>query len=104
MSDSDKKYHIKYKVKCVYENHFNKEMIVKNCMSELHARVKLNEYCSKKYKEYVCIIITECKEETDLLSGFGDIFGKVFGDSYKNETKNRSYTDLLSDIFKKKKK
>ena len=103
MSETGKNYRVKYTVKCSYENFFGKEMIVKNCWSELHAKVKLNDYCSQRYKEYVCVVITECKEETDL-SGFDDIFGKGFGDSYKNESKNRSYTDLLSDIFKKKKK
>lgn len=77
-----KSYIIKYEVHCLLQNFFNKEMIVKNCMSELHAKSKLDDYCKKKYGiEYQCIIISSCKENYDL----GGIFGKGFpGDAFSN--------------------
>ena len=72
-----KSFIIKYEVHCKLQNFFNKEIIVKNCMSEMHAKAKLDDYCRKKHGvEYQCIIVLSCKE--DYLGAFGDVFGKGF--------------------------
>ena len=62
-------------------------------MSVMHAKAKLDEYCNKKYDEYVCIIIISCVEETDIMNSFKDIF--------ENKTND---TNSLMDILKNKKK
>ena len=72
-------YIIKYDVHCKLENFFNKETKVKNCESELHAKVKLNEYVKKKYgAEFTHIIIKSCIAQNtftnDIFKQFGDIF------------------------------
>lgn len=65
----------------------DKEMKVKNCMGELHAKVKLNEYLKSKIKDFDYIIIHTCKEDRigDFLRGFGSSGGNPF--------------DFLGDIF-----
>jgi hypothetical protein len=96
MSDASKSYRVKYEVHCKLQNFFNKEMIVKNCLSKLHAKAKLDSYCRRHYGiEYQCIIITSCSEENDYIKMFDDIFGyDKFGD-------NQQYkTDLFSDLMK----
>lgn len=77
-----KAYTIKYDVHCQTQNFFGKEMIVKNCLSELHAKTKLDTFCDKKYGvEYQYIIIISCKEKIDL----GNIFGQGFpGDAFSD--------------------
>ena len=100
---NDKSFRIKYTVKCKLQNFFKKEMLVKHCMSEMHAKTKLDSYCKKKYGiEYICILIVSCREE-DVLGQFGDIFGKEFGDIMKNKKDNTSnyYDDLLKNLKKK---
>jgi hypothetical protein len=78
----NKSYILKYEVHCKLQNFFNKEIVVKNCMSEIHAKAKLDDYCRKKHGiEYQCIIVISCKEKFDL----GDIFGKGFpGDAFSD--------------------
>jgi hypothetical protein len=77
---SGKSYTIKYDVHCVLQNFWKKEMIIKNCMSEMHAKSKLDDYCSKKYGvEYQFIIVTSCVEKFDFNDSFENIFGKGFG-------------------------
>lgn len=59
--------------------------MVKNCLSAMHAKAKLDDYCRGKYGlEYQCIIVTSCVEKFDLsgFGGFGDIFGNGFGDLF----------------------
>jgi hypothetical protein len=96
MSDAPKSYRLKYEVHCRLQNFFNKEMIVKNCLSALHAKAKLDTYCRKHYGyEYQCIIVTKCIIEDDVMSMFDDIFGSgKFGD------KQQYKTDLFSDMMK----
>ena len=73
-----KSYIIKYEVHCKFQNFFNKEMIIKNCISEIHAKSKLDDFCKKKYGlEYQFIVTSSCKEDLGL-GAFGDIFGKGF--------------------------
>ena len=56
-----------------YGIHTDKEIVVKNCMGEMHAKIKLNEYLKKKYGDGTLLIMT-CRND-DLFSAFGDIFG-----------------------------
>ncbi|MFA5153280.1 MAG: hypothetical protein WC554_12020 [Clostridia bacterium] len=81
---------IKYDVHCKLQNFFNKETKVKNCLSEMHAKVKLNDYVKEKYgDEFTHIIIHVCKEETnDIFNMFEDILNP----------KNNKNT--INDIFK----
>jgi hypothetical protein len=78
----NKSYTIKYDVHCQTQNFFGKEMIVKNCMSVIHAKSKLDDFCNKKYGwEYQYIIVISCEEKIDL----GNIFGKGFpGDAFSD--------------------
>lgn len=81
----NKSYIVKYEVHCKLQNFFNKEILVKNCMSVIHAKAKLDDFCRKKHGiEYQCIIVISCKEKYDLggMSGMQDIFGKGFSDIF----------------------
>jgi hypothetical protein len=83
----NKSYIVKYEVHCKLQNFFNKEIVIKNCISEMHAKAKLDDFCKKKHGiEYQCIIVLSCKEKYDLCGvedifgkGFADIFGKKYG-------------------------
>ena len=78
----NKSYIVKYEVHCKLQNFFNKEIIIKNCISEMHAKAKLDDFCRKKHGiEYQCIIVLSCKEDSGL-GAFGDIFGKGFADIF----------------------
>lgn len=57
-----------------YESHTTK---VKRCMSELHAKVKLEDYLKKKQPDFVSLVIYSCKRDVE--NPFGDIFGDLFG-------------------------
>jgi hypothetical protein len=72
----NKTYVIQYEVHCKFQNFFNKEIIVKNCISVIHAKSKLDDYCKNKYDEYQYIIVKSCLEK---FPGFENIFGKGFG-------------------------
>ena len=61
----------------IYFTNRNKEshiMKVKNCMGELHAKLKLDEYLKKKHNNFQSMVVTKCVE--DIFSMFGDMFGK----------------------------
>lgn len=95
-----KSFTIKYDVHCKFQNFFGKETIVKNCMSEMHAKVKLNEWCKTKYGiEFTHIIIKTCVEKLTLGDSFDSIFGDAFG-QMKNDKK--SMKDLFGNAFKNK--
>jgi hypothetical protein len=87
---------IKYDVHCKLHNFFGKETKVKNCLSEMHAKARLDEYCCKHYIEYSYIIIHECKEECD-------DFLKMFGDILNPKNTNDKIKDI-DDILKNIKK
>lgn len=53
----------------------NKKANVKNCLNELQAKMKLNEYLKQKHPDFKELVINTCTE--DLFSVFG-IFGKGF--------------------------
>lgn len=52
-----------------YESHETK---VKNCLSELHAKIKLERWLEKKYENFTKLVVY--KSEEDFISKFGDIF------------------------------
>ena len=84
MTEANLKYRIKYNVYCTLRNFFDKETVIKNCMSELHAKVRLKEFLQKKYgRELEDVRIFSCIEE-------GDDKFKLFGDlgiDFSNKTK-----------------
>lgn len=88
----EKSFKIVYDIHCRFENHFKKEIIVKRCLSEIHAKIKLREYIQKKYgPEFDYIIVISCKEDVLL----GDTL-----DSILNDSNNPNY---FSDFLKKMK-
>ena len=63
---------IKY---CIYysdDSFHNKEMKIKNCMSEMHAKVKLEEYLKKHNSNFQKLVVYSATE--DVLGIFGDAF------------------------------
>jgi len=53
-----------------YESH---TMKVKNCMSELHAKIKLEDYLKKKHSDFNNLVVHKCRKD---FLGMSDIFGK----------------------------
>jgi hypothetical protein len=98
MAEYQKSYRIKYHIKCRFQNFFGKEIVVKNCMSEIHAKAKLDDYCRKNYPEYVCIIVSSCSQEGDVMDMFSDLFGN--SSSYDS---NPFMKDLINNLKNKKK-
>lgn len=83
-----------YDVHCKLENFFGKEIVVKNCYTDVQAKYKLGSYCEKKYGcEFDFITFKSVKEEiSDYTKAFDDMFGN--DETLKN----------LMDIFNTKKK
>jgi hypothetical protein len=77
-------------------------MIVKNCQSELHAKIKLNTFCGKHYgKEFDYIVIKTINCETAESFMDNDIFKDIFK---QNKNFNKGFSETLDDILKKYKK
>jgi hypothetical protein len=78
-----KKYRIKYQVLLEGSPTLGgKEIKIDNCLSGIHAQVRLEDYLKKKYINFKQLVVLECKEDldlNDLFSAFGDIFGGNFG-------------------------
>jgi hypothetical protein len=96
MCDKPASFRIKYDIHCRFNNCFGKEVIVKNCLSELHAKIKLGDYCEKKYgREFEYIKFISVKKEGELGDLFNDnIFGKGFG-------QNLSFNEIFKNYKKK---
>lgn len=78
-----KKFHIKYRVLFNNEETLeNKEMKIANCMNAVHAQIRLEEHLQKKFDNFKQLIVSECKEDLDIFSQFGDIFGDQGGNSW----------------------
>lgn len=79
--ESNKTFRIIYDVHCKLENFFGKEMLIKNCLNECHAKLKLGEYLQKKYgKEFEVAYFKSVKEENKNINIFNDIFKTdIFG-------------------------
>lgn len=50
------------------------ETKIKNCMGELHAKIKLEDWLKKKHSDFKQLEVIKC--EKDVFGLFGDIFGK----------------------------
>jgi len=96
-------YRIVYNVHCRFENFFEKEIIVKNCYSEVHAKYKLAAYCEKKYGvEFEFITFKTVTKEIDVYNS--DIFNDIFDKTDKNN-ENLGFNDnIFSNLFGKTKK
>ena len=59
-----------------YESHV---INIKNCMSEMHAKVKLEGYLRKKYPTFSSLVVYRC--DKSIMDMFSDIFdvGKSWG-------------------------
>lgn len=59
----------------VYFDGYTKDgkMKVENCMSELHAKIRLGDFLKRKYPNQTSIVIHSCK--VDIIGQFRNIFG-----------------------------
>jgi hypothetical protein len=90
----EKTYLIKYSISFTDNSSLaGKEMKVKNCMSDLHAKIKLEEFLKKKHLKFKILVVESCREDIDdIFEQFGKIFdpkGKddfssIFGENFKN--------------------
>lgn len=50
---------------------------VKNCMSDFHAKIKLEGYLKRHYPNFERLQVNRCNEDglNDLFKNFSDIFG-----------------------------
>ena len=79
--ETPRSFRIKYEVHCRLENFFSKEIIVKKCYSELQAKVRLNDFCVKKYGkefDFIKVISVECEKSdyNELIEKFSEILGE----------------------------
>lgn len=82
----DKTFIIKYEIHFFNTpTMFNKEIKVKNCMSDLHSKIKLETWIKSKHSDFQFLVINSCKEE-DL---------GVFGDIFKDGTFNNIFGNLF---------
>lgn len=85
--EKNKKFKIKYNIILDGADSIkNKEIRIDNCMSPLHAQIRLGDYLKKKYINFNQLVVIECKDDyfDSAFTGFGDIFGsnnfnKIFG-------------------------
>jgi hypothetical protein len=47
---------------------------IKNCLSDLHAKIRLGDYLKRKHSNFERLQVDSCHEESDLFNLFGDIF------------------------------
>ena len=99
-ADVLRSYRIKYDVHCRIQNFFGKEIVVKNCYNEVHAKFKLGTHCEKKYgKEFDFIIFKSVTEE-----GFDGLFNDIFGNVDNNfKGFDNTFSDLMKNLKNKKK-
>jgi hypothetical protein len=71
-------YYFEFAVICVYENHWNLKIRVKRCTNEAHAKVKLEDYCKRKYPKFERLIIYKSKLESTLSNFDVNEFYKLF--------------------------
>ena len=74
MKTENKTFVIEYKIYFSNKSPTIHTTKVKNCMGELHAKIKLGEWLKKKHSDFKNLEIISCKE--DIVGMFGDIFGK----------------------------
>ena len=75
-----KKYIIKYRI--ILENNesiIDKEIKINNCLSELQAKIKLEDYLKRHYSNFKSLIVEEiCKDYSDLFNS--NSFNNLWGD------------------------
>ena len=78
-------YIIKYKI-IFTDNSIidDKEMKVKNCLSNIEAQIKLEDFLKKKYTNFKQLKVHSCNKDVN------DIFNDIFNN-----------TSIFNDIFKK---
>jgi hypothetical protein len=69
----NKTFHISYGIYFTDGNYESHTMKVKNCMSEIHSKVKLEDYLKKKHSNFQKLVIFKC---TNDFFGLFDMFGK----------------------------
>lgn len=62
-----------FKITYTYNNKPYKPMRIRNCTSELHAKMRLSDYLEKKHGNGD-LVITSCYAEDGIFNMFGDIF------------------------------
>lgn len=101
MAEVPRSYRIIYDVHCKLQNFFGKEIIVKNCYSEVHAKYKLGAYCEKKYGKDFDFVTFKSVKMDNIQQMCDDIFGKnAMKDIFGNDN---SMSDLLNELKNKKK-
>jgi hypothetical protein len=53
-------------------------MKVKNCLSDLHAKIKLEGFLKKKHHNFQRLQVIRCNEDNEIFSMLDQIFGKNF--------------------------
>lgn len=105
-SDVPRSFRIKYDVHCKLQNFFGKEIVVKHCYSEVHAKYKLGSYCEKKYGVEFHFITFKSVCEENLGTMFNDLFGDndAINDLLGGKgDKNDLFGDVLRNLKNKKK-
>jgi hypothetical protein len=93
----NKKFQINYQIVYIGGTlSIEKQMKVSNCMSELHAKVKLEDYLKRKYNNFARLIVHSCIE---------DKLDKIFGDGSSDflGKKSSNFSQMFNDIFNIKK-
>ena len=53
---------------------------VKNCMDELHAKIKLGDYIKRKYPNHTGLSIITC--DKDFMDAWNDLFGNTISNPF----------------------
>jgi len=67
-----KTYTLAYRVNVRDGGYYTGKMRIKNCMGELHAKVRLEAYMKRKHADFQSLIVYDCTER--MFGFFGDIF------------------------------
>jgi hypothetical protein len=57
--------------------YISSKMRIKRCMSDLHAKIRLEQYLEKNVLGFSRLVVYTCAPDTP--NPFGDIFGDIFG-------------------------
>lgn len=52
-----------------------KSMRIKECMSECHAKLRIDKYIKKKYDDVLRVVVVSCEETEEKVSWLKDMFG-----------------------------
>ena len=70
-----KTYKIDYEIYFKNGTHEHKKpMKIHNCIGELHAKVRLEEFLKKKYPKFEKLVVFSCKDDINM-KNFFDMFG-----------------------------